>query len=69
VPEVWRWNGKLLTVLLLSEAGYVQSPSSPAFPFLPIEQFQRFLDRLGAGDDELAVLRDFQQWVRTFNVR
>src|SRR5687767_1888590 len=65
VPEVWRWNGKTLTILLLSEREYVPSPASSAFPFLPIEPFQRFLDRLGAGEDELAVLREFQQWVRT----
>ena len=65
VPELWRWNGKSLTVLLLRESRYVASPNSPAFPFLSVDQFEKFLHRLRAGEEDLAVMRDFQQWVRT----
>ena len=65
VPELWRWNGKRLSVLLLRDGRYEKAESSGVFPFLPIPQFASYLDRLRAGESDLDVLRDFQQWVRT----
>jgi Uma2 family endonuclease len=69
VPELWRWNGKSLTILLLRDDRYAPSPTSSAFPFLPADQFEKFLHRLAAGEEDLAVLRDFQRWVRTLRTR
>jgi Uma2 family endonuclease len=65
VPELWRYDAKRLAVLELNKEGkYSERPSSLAFPFLPMEPFAKYLDRMRAEDD-LTVLRDFHQWVRT----
>jgi Uma2 family endonuclease len=65
VPELWRWDGKSLSVLLLRDGRYATSVASAAFPFLPVAQFERYIHRLAAGEEDLSVLRDFQRWVRT----
>ena len=69
VAELWRWDGKVLTILSLTQGAYRPSASSRAFPFLNVEQFERYVHRLAAGEEDLAVLRDFQQWVRTLPKR
>jgi Uma2 family endonuclease len=64
VPEVWRWDGQVLTVLLLGEDGtYVVSSSSRNFPFLPIAELGRFMHMLQTMS-ETAVVRAFREWVR-----
>jgi Uma2 family endonuclease len=66
VPELWRFDGKRLEILLLETGRYELHDSSPTFPFLPVMELQRFLDRMrGPEADDTAVLREFQQWVRT----
>ena len=65
VPELWRYDGKKLSVLVLrSEGKYESGSSSLAFPFLPIAELETFLTRLRTENDTV-VMRDFQQWVRT----
>lgn len=65
VPELWRFDGERLQVLALRPDGsYERSESSRAFPFLPLAELERFIGRLSGGNDT-AVMRDFQQWVRT----
>lgn len=64
VPELWRFDGKQLLVRVLTEGGsYEPSDSSPSFPFLPLAEFARFIDRLRIENDTL-VMRSFQAWVR-----
>lgn len=36
VPEVWIYRNSQLTIHLLQEGGYIQTPLSPIFPHLPI---------------------------------
>lgn len=64
VPEVWRWNGQCLQVLLLGLSGqYAPSPASKAFPFLPMADFVRFLAP-DAAETETKRIKAFQGWVR-----
>jgi Uma2 family endonuclease len=63
VPEVWRWDGEVLRVCLLtSRRIYRESDWSKAFPFLPLVEFTRFLKRRGISDTKL--LGSFRAWVR-----
>ncbi len=65
IPELWRFDGKQLHVLALDPDGnYKAQPASAAFPFLPMEEFQHFITRFRTENDT-AVIRAFQQWVRT----
>ncbi len=64
VPELWRWDGQLLTVCLLKEDGsYVVSSTSLNFPFLPVAELGRFIHML-ATMSETRVVRAFREWVR-----
>jgi Uma2 family endonuclease len=64
VPEVWRWGAKGLRVQLLGPDGkYADSPHSPAFPFLPMSEIERFLGmRSSLGETDL--VRQFRAWLR-----
>ena len=65
VPELWRFDGTRLTVLVPGARGrYEPRSSSVSFPFLPIAELEGFLSRL-RNENDTSVMRDFQQWVRT----
>jgi Uma2 family endonuclease len=67
VPELWRYDGFHLTVLLLDRAGtYQSSPTSGVFPFLPMDRLEAFVHRMEQ-EEQTAVLREFQKWVRTLS--
>jgi len=64
VPEVWRWDGRTLRVLLLGSDGeYHESPKSAALPFLPVAELARFVNAASTMSDT-KVLRSFRAWVR-----
>jgi Uma2 family endonuclease len=64
VPEVWRWDGQVLTVCLLDADGnYVISGTSRNFPFLPVAELGRFVHMLRTMS-ETSVIRAFREWVR-----
>jgi Uma2 family endonuclease len=64
VPEVWRWDGETLRIMLLGSDGrYTDSERSRALPFLPIAEFVRFLRR-DASQSDTQWLRSFLAWVR-----
>jgi len=64
VPEVWRWDGKVLTVCLLGEDGtYAVSTTSRNFPFLPVAELGRFI-QMRATMSDTSVIRAFRDWVR-----
>jgi Uma2 family endonuclease len=64
VPEVWMHDGAALRVYQLkSEGGYAPQERSPSFPFLPLEEVQRFLDQRNT-TDETSWIRSFRDWVR-----
>ena len=66
VPEIWRFDGKKLKLLILdAKAGkYRPRKVSVAFPELPMDGFVRFVCRLG-GKDEVALIREFTAWLRS----
>jgi Uma2 family endonuclease len=65
VPEVWRYDGTTITIMVLNSAGdYEPTANSLAFPFLPIVDFQRFVERLRGDEDRIAVIDDFREWVK-----
>ncbi|MBV8556152.1 MAG: Uma2 family endonuclease [Planctomycetaceae bacterium] len=64
VPEVWRFDGEALRVLLLGADGtYSPSESSAAFPFLPMKEMTRFLREYDRNNDTRWG-REFRTWVR-----
>ena len=64
VPEIWRYDGKTLQVEQLQPDGtYARRDRSTAFPFLPLEELARFLDRRDT-TDETTWIRSFRTWVQ-----
>ena len=64
VPEIWLYDEQKLQILLLTETGYVDSPTSQSFPFLTSEALTQFLER-SKTEGQGAVLRAFREWVKT----
>ncbi len=64
VPEIWLYDEQHLQILLLTEAGYVDSLTSQSFPFLTSEALTQFLER-SKTEGQGAVLRAFREWVKT----
>jgi Uma2 family endonuclease len=64
VPELWRFDGEVLSVLLLQHDGsYAASTRSAAFPFLPMHEVARFVLDPDMSD-ESRWGRSFRRWVR-----
>ena len=64
VPEVWRFDGQTLRVLLRGTDGeYHESALSRALPFLPVAELLRFAT-MRQTMDETQVIRTFRQWLR-----
>lgn len=64
VPEVWRYDGKKLRVLILAASGkYRERAKSAAFPLLPIDGLVRFIAKLD-GAEETALIKKFTTWLR-----
>ncbi|HLJ09953.1 MAG TPA: Uma2 family endonuclease [Planctomycetaceae bacterium] len=65
VPEVWRCDGRSLTVEVLADEGtYIESEHSPTFPNVPLAGFVEHLNRRGR-IDETSIIRSFREWART----
>jgi len=63
-PEVWRFDGKSLTALILNDDGkYVEQKTSDAFPDLPLSKLVEWIERRKT-IGESALLAEFQRWVR-----
>ncbi len=64
VPEVWRFDGERLTVESLQSDGTYQAVAiSPSFPFLPLDEFVRWIEK-GQGMGQTPWIRAFRDWVR-----
>lgn len=64
MPEIWHYDGKTFRVLILAaNAKYKEKPKSVAFPWLPLRDFARFVDKLWA-TDEVSLMGEFLEWVR-----
>jgi Uma2 family endonuclease len=64
VPEVWRFDGETLRVLVLGSNGkYKERVRSRTFPSLPMDGFARFVKKLGSAE-EISLIRQFTEWLR-----
>lgn len=64
VPEVWLCDGAAIRVCQLQGDGtYAKQPRSPSFPFLPLDEIERFLEQRNA-TDETTWIRQFRAWAR-----
>jgi Uma2 family endonuclease len=64
VPEIWRCDGKSLTVHLLQPNGtYQKSPGSPTFPGIAVSEIVGFMQPSDT-IDYLSLVRAFRDWVR-----
>jgi len=62
--HLWRCNGNRLEILLLGTNGaYQVSTKSRAFPFLPMDQIERFM-LLSTSTPETRLMRSFRDWVK-----
>jgi Uma2 family endonuclease len=63
VPEVWRYNGQTLTMLILHNGEYVAQDNSKALPLLTAEAILNFLaQRNTMGETQW--VKTFRQWVK-----
>ena len=59
VPEIWRYDGKSLTVEhLQADRTYRPVDRSPSFPWLPLDKLVEHLDRRDSMDET--------RWIKTF---
>lgn len=64
VPEVWRYDGQRLEMLLLELGQYVESPRSKAFPAVDVATLTALLpDSVGVGD--IAWIQRVRAWARS----
>lgn len=63
VPEVWRYDGSVLTIYRLEAQNYQPCDHSFAFPQLTASDLERFLE-LKKTTRENALIRLFREWIR-----
>src|SRR5262249_56348502 len=65
IPEVWRYDGRTAQMHMyhLTEEGYVEAPTSRAFPFLTAAALTDFLEQ-SKRKGQTATLRAFRNWMR-----
>lgn len=64
VPEIWRYDGKVLLVYHLKQGQYVAAPSSLALPMLAPGVLTEFLNR-SQQNDQYEILLAFEEWLET----
>ena len=64
IPEIWRYDGRSLTIYTLQADKYVPSPHSIALPSLRAEDILGFL-QLHPTMGENRLLKQFRQWLRS----
>ena len=63
IPEIWRFDGELLTMMALSEGRYEAIAHSGVFSILTPDVVMSFLDqRSQIGEN--AIVKQFRQWIR-----
>jgi hypothetical protein len=63
VPEIWRFDGKRLTIHLLKDDHYEESRVSVELPMLSADHLTQFLATAQEADQDEA-LRAFEDWLR-----
>jgi Uma2 family endonuclease len=64
VPEIWRYDGSAVKILLLESERYVERANSLAFPILTSEAIARFLEQ-SETDGQTTALALFRAWVKS----
>jgi Uma2 family endonuclease len=64
VPELWRYNGRVLKFYQLVEGEYVECEFSIAFPSVSVTDMSRFIKQ-SKTSGEIALLKSFRSWVRS----
>lgn len=62
VPELWRFNGSVLTIYQLEQEHYQEVEISPTLPWVPKEIFYHFLQQ-GKTVGEAQALRELKNWI------
>jgi Uma2 family endonuclease len=62
VPEVWRYDGRSLTIYALQAGEYQECNRSIALPILRVEDVVRFLE-LHPSTGENSLIKQFRQWI------
>ncbi len=65
VPEVWRYDGKILYIYQLSGEKYLTCTSSPTFAQLPLVNIIPQLMAQSYEQGQIAVLKEFRRWVKS----
>jgi Uma2 family endonuclease len=64
VPEVWRFDGRTLTIYILTEnTRYRVASSSGVFPFVQPSDLHRQLRQLSRKDENV-IIAEFRSWIR-----
>lgn len=63
VPELWRYNGRVLKFYQLAEGEYVEREFSLAFPIVSVNEMSGFIEQ-SKTMGEIALLKSFRAWVR-----
>jgi len=63
VPELWRYNGRVLKFYQLAERQYIECEFSIAFPIVSVTEMSRFIEQ-SKTTGEIALLKSFRAWVR-----
>jgi Uma2 family endonuclease len=63
IPELWRYNGRVLKFYQLAEGQYVEREFSIAFPIVSVTEMSRFIEQ-SKTTGEIALLKSFRAWVR-----
>lgn len=62
VPELWRYNGRVLKFYHLVEGEYVECEFSVAFPLVSVTDMSGFISQ-SKTSGEIALLKSFRAWV------
>lgn len=63
VPEIWRYNGRILKFYQLVEGQYVECDLSKAFPLVSVSEMSGFIEQ-SKTIGEIALLKSFRAWVK-----
>lgn len=63
VPEIWRYNGRVLKFYQLVDGEYIEREFSLAFPLVSVQEISRFIEQRKTMG-EIALLKSFRVWIR-----
>ncbi|MBD1895711.1 Uma2 family endonuclease [Coleofasciculus sp. FACHB-129] len=63
VPELWRYNGRVLKFYQLKEGKYIECKLSIAFPLISVTEISKFIEQ-SKTIGEIALLKSFRAWVK-----